>query len=529
MPKNDQRRSRSSKVTESPQTLRDSISKYRAQDRTDRALRRANRPTDHSTNESADSTSVDSDSESNQSEPVETIDEEELETETVESFNDEEPEETTNPEVPPIIMADPTSSHADEIHETTRVGLTLVRQATDELELDAKFDAQPRNQKAFLRELTERAMDCCWEAHGILSFTVGANTMNLLEDHGKIPMAVLEAAAATAKAGTTDALRRRTQRAKHMYKCLSKSVTTKVRDSLDPYMKDINQDGPMYFKYVMTEVASNPSPEAEARDIRQTLSRANLLLKIKSVKNDVKAFNLHVHAQLSKLASYTTKTKEDLDADIMATYRSIPCSAFRAEIRSMDKERRDNNWDVKRVLAEAIIKYNDVRTNEEWTMDLKDTDPPPNPLSLPAYQRDSKQPWKAKDSKEKKSKGGGKTGDKPKSWKYEPPKSGEPDTKTVKNAKGQQESRYWCANAACNRWTLSHTTDGHGTKEGGKGAPPKAENMKLQGSLKTFLAQQGTDGSKEKLSKKERKQLQALLSTMSHDDESEADGSVDVE
>jgi hypothetical protein len=151
-------------------------------------------------------------------------------------------------------------------------------------------------------------------------------------------------------------------------------------------MKDISQDGPMYFKYVMTEVASNPSPEAEARDIRQTLSRANLLLKIKVVKNDIKAFNLHVYAQLSKLASYTTKTKENLDADIMATYRSIPCSAFRAEIRSMDKERQGNNWDVKHVLAEAIIKYNDVCTNEEWTMDLKDTNPPPNPLvvtSLP--------------------------------------------------------------------------------------------------------------------------------------------------
>jgi hypothetical protein len=62
---------------------------------------------------------------------------------------------------------------------------------------------------------------------------------------------------------------------KHFYKCLSKSVSTKVRDSLDPYLKEIKQDGPLYFKYIMMEVASNPSPEAEARKIRQTLSRAN--------------------------------------------------------------------------------------------------------------------------------------------------------------------------------------------------------------------------------------------------------------
>jgi hypothetical protein len=29
-------------------------------------------------------------------------------------------------------------------------------------------------------------------------------------------------------------------------------------------MKEINQVGPMFFKHIMTEVASNPSPEAEA-------------------------------------------------------------------------------------------------------------------------------------------------------------------------------------------------------------------------------------------------------------------------
>jgi hypothetical protein len=58
-------------------------------------------------------------------------------------------------------MAEPKSSHTDDIHETTRVGLTLVCQATDVLELDSKLDAQPHNQKAFLRELTEKS-------HGLL-------------------------------------------------------------------------------------------------------------------------------------------------------------------------------------------------------------------------------------------------------------------------------------------------------------------------------------------------------------------------
>jgi hypothetical protein len=45
--------------------------------------------------------------------------------------------------------------------------------------------------------------------------------------------------------------KRCTQRSKHMYKCMAKSVTTKVQDSIDPYIKEINQDGTMYFKYIM--------------------------------------------------------------------------------------------------------------------------------------------------------------------------------------------------------------------------------------------------------------------------------------
>jgi hypothetical protein len=52
--------------------------------------------------------------------------------------------------------------------------------------------------------------------------------MNILEDHGKIPIESIQQDAATAKAGTSDALKHCMQPSKHMYKCLSKSVTTKA-------------------------------------------------------------------------------------------------------------------------------------------------------------------------------------------------------------------------------------------------------------------------------------------------------------
>jgi hypothetical protein len=83
----------------------------------------------------------------------------------------------------------------------------------------------------------------------------------------------------------------------------------------------------------------------------------------------------------------------------------------------------------------------------------------------------------------------------------------------------------WCAQ--CKRWTLSHPTSGHGQTEGsGGGKPrktPKAEDLKLQASLKTFLA----NPIESKLSKKDRKKLQALLTTMHQSNDTSDDASVD--
>eukprot|EP00978_Attheya_sp_CCMP212_P033291 scaffold133765_cov60-Attheya_sp.AAC.5 len=421
----------------------------------------------------------------------------------------------------------PTSSHQGAIIETTRVGIALRDQAQEALTLDTKFDAKPKNLKGFLRELNERAMDCCWEAHNILTFAnAGGINMSLLVDYGKISTTTIEAAAVAARLNVSDAGLRRTQRSKHLYKCLSKSISTSIRDNLDPYLKTIHQDGPLYFKYLMLEVASNPSSEAEARDIRQTLSRLQLAKQMKTVSNNVKAFNLHVHSQLVKLASYTTDQKEDLDTNLMATYRSIPCSAFRSELRSLDRDRRTNQWSVKEVLTQVLVKYNDVRTNEEWIMDLKDQDPPTNPIAMAAIGKQSHTKGKGTGAD---SKTGMKTKDRDKNWKYAPPKAGEAEIKTISGKEGTKEKRFWCGHEQCKRWTLSHNTEGHvqkGPSDKGHG-PPKAKDMKLQSSLKTFLAANGN--AKKKLSKKECQKLQALLSTMHHSKDSDDAGSVDSE
>jgi hypothetical protein len=127
-------------------------------------------------------------------------------------------------------------------------------------------------------------------------------------------------------------------------------------DLLATYIKSIKQDGPLFFKYLMLEVSSNPSFEAETRDIRQKLSRVNLVKQMKSDCNNVKSFNLHVHSQLTNLASYTIVQKEDLDTDLMAAYCSIPCTAFCAKMRLLDRKRRAHNWNPKKILAEALLK-----------------------------------------------------------------------------------------------------------------------------------------------------------------------------
>jgi hypothetical protein len=92
---------RPSKVTTSPSTLRETTNDFKTQEREGRAQCHVN----HTTNAS-----------------------------TISSIEQ-------------VIMAKPKSSHTNKIHETACVGLILIHQAMDKLELDSKFNAQPRYQK----------------------------------------------------------------------------------------------------------------------------------------------------------------------------------------------------------------------------------------------------------------------------------------------------------------------------------------------------------------------------------------------
>jgi hypothetical protein len=178
----------------------------------------------------------------------------------------------------------------------------------------------------------------------------------------------------------------------------------------------------------------------------------------------------------------------------------------------MDKERHDNAWDVKKALAKALVNFNDIRTNKEWIMDLKESNPPVNPLALPTYQKGDK-PYVHKHTKDLPKGGKPTNGNKTKNWKYIGPKGGKSETKWITTADGKKEKCLWCNNKQCHHWTMSHT--GHGARDANatKSKKPKAEDLKLQGSLKTFLSQ--ATGKDVKLSKKESQKLQALLTTMS--------------
>jgi hypothetical protein len=138
---------------------------------------------------------------------------------------------------------------------------------------------------------------------------------------------------------------------------------------------------------------------------------------------------------------------------------------------------------VKEVLTQVLVKYNDVQTNKEWIMDLKDQDPPTNLIAMLAVQKTYV-------------KGGGKpadcttaskgTKDHNKNWKYAAPKTGKSETKWVKKTNGTKEKHLWCSHEQCKRWTLSHGTEGHHGQKvqtATSRKPPKAEDMKLQSAL----------------------------------------------
>jgi hypothetical protein len=159
-------------------------------------------------------------------------------------------------------------------------------------------------------------------------------------------------------------------------------------------------------------------------------------------------------------------------------------------------------------------------------MDITGADPPPNTIAMAAVQKDYTSKNGGKDCSKSDSgpKGGG---NKATNWKYALPKPGELETQTTKTKlNGSKKKHIWCVHIQCKCWTLSHTTSGHGQRKGRGGGnnrkPPKLEGLKIQSSLKTFLANPTAN----KLTKKDRKQLQALLTTMHQSDDSDA-GSVD--
>jgi hypothetical protein len=165
MPTNDDQRP--SNVTTSLRTLRETLINFNTQEREERAQHPVN-----CTNNASMTSYIEQLPSENELDTCSIESDDPIIKDTNEMIAEEE-----------VIMApEPTSSHANEIHETTRVGLALIFQATNELELDSKFDVPPQNQKVFPHELTKRAMDCCWEEHGIPLFTVNNTQLNILED-----------------------------------------------------------------------------------------------------------------------------------------------------------------------------------------------------------------------------------------------------------------------------------------------------------------------------------------------------------
>jgi hypothetical protein len=112
---------------------------------------------------------------------------------------------TTTATAAALSTRDPPSTHEADLHEYTRMGSTLIQNARAELDLDDKFDAKPKNLKAFMQELQDRALDCCWKQHGILTFQVDGKDHHLFRDHGLISLKNLQDTASICLVDTSDA------------------------------------------------------------------------------------------------------------------------------------------------------------------------------------------------------------------------------------------------------------------------------------------------------------------------------------
>ena len=93
-----------------------------------------------------------------------------------------------------------------------------------------------------------------WNAtgHAILLFTIGMDTLNLIEDYGKLMSDQVETTCIAHNAHGADL--QACQNAQMMYKCLINSITDEAKSALPASELNFHEDGPTLFFHIVNQL-----------------------------------------------------------------------------------------------------------------------------------------------------------------------------------------------------------------------------------------------------------------------------------
>lgn len=252
----------------------------------------------------------------------------------------------------------------DVIDYSTKEGMLLFKTATDPLPVS--YDGESRNIILFIEEVKARAQSSGWS--NIVSFTVGADTLNIFNDHGRYTMDQLNAHVATYVNTNT----RAAQNSMQMYLCLSKSITdegkAKLANEAASYTINGITSGPLFFKLMVSKaIVDNNSTTSHLKE-----QLASLDVYMQSVNSNIKEFNIYVKNCKTALLARGERV-DDLLISLFKGYKAASDEEFREYIKRRREDYDDGTpMTAEQLMVKAENKYLDKVRNGTWNAESED-------------------------------------------------------------------------------------------------------------------------------------------------------------
>lgn len=329
------------------------------------------------------------------------------------------------------------------IDYTTAAGAKVYRAAVEPLA--TKFDCQAENLKVFLNEVNDRATITGWYdillvPPDVLSEDIMA-VVDLTTAYGQLSLEQVRAHAATYIHREV----RAAQDSMQLYQCLTSSLTkegkAKVMLRKAEYTVRGIPSGTCLLKVIIS--ASYIDTNATTTFIRGRLSSLDTYMK--SVDSDIEKFNQYVKSQLDSLNA-RGQTTQDLLANLFKGYEEASDNTFRAYISKKQDDYHDGVEIASDHLMQlALNKYRTLVEGGKWNAPTE-ADEKIIALEAQLKKMSTKNASTGKVTPGRKAQGTGKPNkkqaksryDRP-AWMFEPPKQGEPSTKTA-----NEKQYHWC-------------------------------------------------------------------------------------